>query len=90
MEPFTALALATSIVQIIDFGAKLIGSGHQIYKNGSIASFEQAKCAAGDLQDITRSLASDLDKVSTSDCSVSISSDEERVSFKIRRLISSH
>ncbi|KAF2805600.1 uncharacterized protein BDZ99DRAFT_524565 [Mytilinidion resinicola] len=80
MDPFTALSLATSIVQIVDFGSRLVGRGREIYKKGSIASFDEAKSVAGDLKDLTRSLESVLESVSTSGESEStLSADETKL-----------
>jgi hypothetical protein len=66
MDPFTSLSLATSIIQIVDFGSKLIGKSHEIYKNGSIASIDQAKSAADDLKELTQTLVSKLESASAS------------------------
>ncbi|KAI9690930.1 MAG: hypothetical protein M1822_008550 [Bathelium mastoideum] len=64
MDPFTSLSLATSVVQIVDFCLKLVGKSHEIYKNGSITSFGQAKLVANDLKELVKSLANPLDSVS--------------------------
>ncbi|OIW34275.1 hypothetical protein CONLIGDRAFT_709669 [Coniochaeta ligniaria NRRL 30616] len=77
MDPFTSLSLATCILQIVDFGSRLVGNGHEIYKNGSVASFDQAKSAADDLKDLTRSLSSQLASVSGS--ASPLPNDEQRL-----------
>jgi hypothetical protein len=62
----TSLSVATSVVQIIDFSLRLLGKGHEIYKNGSIASLDQAKSVAEDLKRATHLLTNPLDTVSSS------------------------
>jgi len=66
MDPFTCLSLATSIIQIVDFGSKLVGGSHEVYKNGSIASIDQARSVANDLKGVAEILSRDLNSVSTS------------------------
>jgi hypothetical protein len=66
MDPFTCLSLATSIIQIVDFGFKLVGKGHELYKNGSIASVDQARIVANDLKGVAETLSRELNSVSTS------------------------
>ncbi|KAH8702793.1 hypothetical protein GQ44DRAFT_596720, partial [Phaeosphaeriaceae sp. PMI808] len=85
MEPFTALSVATSIIQIVDFGARLVNNGHEIYKNGSIASFDQAKHAADELRDLTQSLGRTLASTSLSVHSASVLPNDEK---KLRDLAS--
>lgn len=34
MDPFTCLNLAASTIAVLDFGSKLLGKGHLIYKKG--------------------------------------------------------
>lgn len=38
MDPFSALGLASNVVQFIDFGSKLISESHDIYKSASGSS----------------------------------------------------
>jgi hypothetical protein len=66
MDPFTCLSLATSIIQIVDFGSKLVGKGHEVYKNGSISSINQDKVVANDLKGVAEILSRELNLVSTS------------------------
>ncbi|KAF2815966.1 uncharacterized protein BDZ99DRAFT_514589 [Mytilinidion resinicola] len=78
MDPFTSLSLATSIIQIVDFSLKLVSKGHDIYKNGSITSFDQAKSIANDLTGLTQSLTGPLDSISNS--KAHLSDDELKLS----------
>lgn len=66
MDPFTCLSLATSIIQTVDFGSKLVGKGHEVYKNGSIFSIDQDKVVANDLKGVAEILSRELNSVSTS------------------------
>ena len=66
MDPFTCLSIATSIIQIVDFGAKLVGKGREAYKNGSIASIDQARIVANNLKGVAEVLSRELNSVSTS------------------------
>jgi hypothetical protein len=52
MEPFSALAIATSIAQFIDFGSKVLQGAIEIHKSSS-GQLDQHRA----LQQITRSLA---------------------------------
>jgi len=42
MDPFSALSLATSIVQFVDFATKIVHGAHQIYQTGAGAAAENA------------------------------------------------
>ena len=33
MEPLSALAVACAVIQFVDFGSKLIGTGLEVYKS---------------------------------------------------------
>ena len=52
MEPFSALAIATSVAQFIDFGSKVLQGAIEIHKSSS-GQLDQHKA----LQQITRNLA---------------------------------
>lgn len=42
MDPLSALSLATSIVQFVDFATKIVHGAHQIYQTGESAAAENA------------------------------------------------
>lgn len=51
MDPLTALSLAGTVIQFVDFGSKLVSAGRQLYKNGQLDIHAQAARAADDLLD---------------------------------------
>jgi hypothetical protein len=62
MDPFSALSLAASVVQFLEFGAKLISESSEIYKSTRGLSVEHAE-----LEDVClnlSSMGSDLAEVS--------------------------
>jgi hypothetical protein len=62
MDPFSALSLAASVVQFLEFGAKLISESSEIYKSSRGLSIEHAE-----LEDVCLnlgSLSSDLAEAS--------------------------
>lgn len=66
MDPFTSLSLAVAIIQVVDFGSKLVGKGHEIFKNGSIANLDDAKVVASGLKEVTETMSQELTSISTS------------------------
>ena len=56
MEPLTALGLAASIAQFIDFGSNLVGKTREIAKAGSSVSVDHLLTLTSDLADINKSL----------------------------------
>ena len=52
LDPWTALSLAASITQFVDFGAKLISSAKTIREHGSSLDLISIKKTTEDLQDI--------------------------------------
>jgi hypothetical protein len=40
MDPLTALGLASSIVQFVDFGCKVVSKSHELYRSAAGASIE--------------------------------------------------
>ena len=49
MDPFSALAIATSAVQFIDFASKLVSKANEIRKYGSEENVELLKAQTADL-----------------------------------------
>ena len=60
MEPLTALGLAASVAQFIDFGSKLVGKTREIAKAGSSVSVAHLSTLTSDLIDINDSLESKI------------------------------
>jgi len=54
MDPLSALSLATSIVQFIDFATKIVHGARQIYETGACSVAENAdiELCASELQDL--------------------------------------
>lgn len=46
LDPLTSLGLATNIVQLVDFGARVIKTGHDLAKGGGIAEHEHLAALA--------------------------------------------
>lgn len=53
MDPLSALSLAGTVIQFIDFGSKLIGTGKELYSKGRLGVHEQAAAATKDLLNYT-------------------------------------
>jgi hypothetical protein len=75
MDPFTCLSVATSIIQIADFGARIFATGQQIYRDGSITMHAEIVAAAEDLKQLNQRLRSVLS--SPSDGRSALAEDEE-------------
>lgn len=60
MDPLTALSLAGTVVQFVDFGSKLITSSVQLYKKGELDVHAQATSATNDILDFTIKLRRNL------------------------------
>jgi hypothetical protein len=58
MDPLTALSLASSIAQFVDFGFKLVDEAHEIREAGSTIDNVVLKSVTNDLVQITSSLTS--------------------------------
>jgi len=56
MDPLTALGLAASIAQFIDFGAELISQSKEIAEAGSSVSVAHLSAVTSDLIDINKNL----------------------------------
>lgn len=58
MEPFSALAVATSVVQFLDFSAKVISKGNQLRKSvtGALSENDEIEGLASRLQDLVKEL----------------------------------
>jgi hypothetical protein len=61
MDPLTALSVAGTVVQFVDFGSKLLGNTRHLYKSarGSLEATEELKLVTGDLQSVVIKLGTD-------------------------------
>lgn len=70
LDPWTALSLATSAVQFVDFSSKLISKGVELYRSadGSLVENRDIETANTDLQDLVSRLKGclSIDSSSTS------------------------
>ena len=83
MDPLTALSLAGTVVQFVDFGCKLLSEGRQLYKStsGKLKSNEEIEIITLDLQTLVKKLRGSL---SYSDLGVSTKQQvEERKSLQL-------
>jgi len=65
MDPFTALSVATSVLQIIDFGSKLLSVSYEIHQRGSLVGNDDVKFLAEDLRELNNTLLNSLKFTST-------------------------
>ncbi|KAF2873771.1 hypothetical protein BDV95DRAFT_353084 [Massariosphaeria phaeospora] len=56
MEPLAAFGLAANILQVVDFSAKLLSAGHQIYQAGSTVQNAELALVAQDLRSLNNKL----------------------------------
>ncbi|KAJ5547388.1 hypothetical protein N7494_004973 [Penicillium frequentans] len=65
LDPLAALSIATSVIQFVDFGAKLLSKSREIYKSadGVLADHAEQVAVASKLADITRGLSKSADAV---------------------------
>lgn len=56
MEPITALAVASNVVQFVDFGTKLISASTELYRNRALFRYEELQQQADDLKDLSVTL----------------------------------
>lgn len=60
LDPFSAVSLACAIIQFVDFGSKIIVTGHDAYRSSSGTTQEHA-----DMEELTASLYKFQDKFAT-------------------------
>lgn len=63
MEPLTALSLAASIAQFLEFGSKLIGQTNEVAKAGSTVSIFHFSNVTSDLISINATLERQLNPI---------------------------
>lgn len=56
LDPFTALSVASSVIQIVDFSSKLVSKGEEIRRNGSLVENDELERVTKDLQELNGSL----------------------------------
>jgi len=58
MDPLSALSLAGTVVQFVDFGSKLLSESFELYKSsrGTLEANEQLELVTGDLQSVIAKL----------------------------------
>ncbi len=52
LDPFTALSLASSVIQFVDFGVKLLNESAELYHPGSLLKHEDFETITNDLIDV--------------------------------------
>lgn len=64
MEPLTALSVASSVIQFVDFGSKLLANGRQLYRSaeGVLTENVDLELVASDLHNLTMGLKRKLPK----------------------------
>lgn len=60
MDPASAIGLASSVVQLIDFTTKLIGKGNEIYKKGSLPEHVELQEINEEFKKLSRNLTGSL------------------------------
>lgn len=67
MEPLTTLSIVTSVVQLIDFGSKIIANTRAVYKtaDGITQETRSLSLVASDIQDLTATLQKSLQEASS-------------------------
>lgn len=56
MESLAALGLASAVCQLVDFSARIISEGKQIYKMGSSVSYQHLDLVTGDMEKLLSSM----------------------------------
>jgi len=64
MESIAALSLASNVIQVVDFSARLVSKGYKVYKSvdGSLAENIDAEIIAKDLNDLNGKLRLSYEK----------------------------
>ena len=63
MDPFTAVSLASNVIQFVDFSCRLVSKGQQIYKsaNGVLVEYLETENVAKDLNILSNNLRRSFD-----------------------------
>jgi hypothetical protein len=80
MDPLTALSIAGTIVQFVDFSTKLLADGSRLYKsaNGALSINQELDLVANDL----RRLIQKLQMSFYSDCPTTSTPDEDEMALR--------
>jgi hypothetical protein len=62
MDPLTAISLAGTVVQFVDFGCKLLKRSSKLYENAEIYSYSSAELSAEHVQTLAERAVKDLDQ----------------------------
>lgn len=57
LDPLTALSVASSVVQFVDFGIKLVTEGYELYEKGGLLQNDEIELVTKDLTRLTKNLA---------------------------------
>lgn len=79
MDPFSALSISTSAIQIIDFGSKIIRGVYNIYKKGSVECTDNLLSDSDGLKNLTKNLRTALNAHEL----FTDLADDERVSYAV-------
>ncbi len=63
MEPLAALSIASSIVQFVDFGLKILSKARDIHRDGSIVEHKDLLTVAEDVKDHTTRLNKEVSSI---------------------------
>ncbi|KAF8850252.1 hypothetical protein BDZ45DRAFT_197585 [Acephala macrosclerotiorum] len=57
LDPLTALSVASSVVQFVDFGIKLVSDGVELYEKGRLGNNDELELITKDLTRLTEDIA---------------------------------
>lgn len=66
LDPISALGIASNVIQLVDFTAKLVSVGTELYRNGALVEHTELKAAAKQLRDLKLSTEQSLNGVDDS------------------------
>ncbi|MCJ1360311.1 MAG: hypothetical protein MMC33_010316 [Icmadophila ericetorum] len=60
MDPVSAIGLASSVVQLVDFGSKLVSAGNELYKKGSLAEHVELQEIGEEFKKLSKNIQNSL------------------------------
>ncbi len=57
LDPLTALSVASSVIQFVDFGVKLVSDGAELYEKGRLGNNNELELITKDLTRLTEDIA---------------------------------
>lgn len=57
MDPLTALSTASAVVQLVDFGRRILDDTHELYTQGRLVTLQELKTTTQDLVHVNHLLA---------------------------------